>query len=400
MPRPSIAVALALTLALPVAAAESQVEVVGGATPDPHGDYLYDPAIDGWEGFFPADSITDLWLEARGIPFGAEAVHGVLHRVGKLVMDDGEREAAAADLDLMEQRYCTEPEVRAWNEDRCKALEQRECDGDTCTYRHFGNCSGVVFDATTFLTAAHCVDGIVDHPKRRFTSVILLDDHHSEGPRRLPLGDIRVGKTDFDHHWVALDDDDPVDVASITSHISDTLKVIPLTPLPDAGAALFIAGYPRVEGRDPVRAAAHDYTLTFGTPSVSFGRLADPNPDDLPLCNVDGHQEHWALTADCPAGEVTLDDFSTYTGVITNSPILTTYDSCNGYSGAPVFDAFGRLVGINTTLMSDTNPQDRFVPHARMVAIPISRTLERLSDAPSTKPKPKRRTRPGGGKRR
>ena len=400
MPRYAIAVVVLLTFAVPATAAEPPVEAVSGVTPDPGGGYQPIPVVEGWEGFFPADAISDLWLEARGIPFGADNVHGVLHRVGKLVMDDGEREASASDLDLMEQRYCSEPDVRAWNEDRCKALEQRQCTGDTCTYRHFGNCSGVAFDGTTFLTAAHCVDGVVDHPERRLTSVILLNDHSSDGPRRLLLGDIRVGKTDFDHHWVAVDDEDPVDVAAITTTISDTLKVIDLTPLPDTGAPLFIAGYPRVEGRDPVHAAAHDYTLNFGTLSISFGRLADPNPTDRPLCNVDGNQEHWALTPECPAGEVTLDDFPTYTGVITHSPILTTYDSCNGYSGAPVFDAFGRLVAINVTLVSDTNPQDRFVPHARMVAIPIARALDRLTPTPTTQPKPKRRGKPGRGKRR
>ena len=45
-------------------------------------------------------------------------------------------------------------------------------------------------------------------------------------------------------------------------------------------------------------------TAIRGTPSASFGRLADRNRDDLPLCNLDGNQEHWALASECPAGPV------------------------------------------------------------------------------------------------
>lgn len=383
---------LVLTLSL-AAATPSQLEAATGATPDPGNVDPFEPSsiVDGWEGFFPPATVDDLWLESSGLPFDGPTIASVLSRVGKLVMDDGEQQAPAADLTLMEERYCSEPAIRAWNEDRCKALEARQCDGDTCAYRHFGNCSGLVHDGTTFLTAAHCVDGILENPNRRLTSTILLPTGPDEPPRRLPVGAIRVGKTDFDHHWVALDDEDPVDVASITSHIDPGLTPFPTAPLPDLGAALFIAGYPRVEGRDPAAAATAGYALNFGTPTVSFGRLADPNPADLPLCNVDGNQEHWALTTPCPSAEVTLDGLDTYTGVITHSPFLATYDSCNGYSGAPVFDAHGRLVGINVTLVSDTNPQDRFAPHARMVAIPITRALDRLTTSPEVNPRPKRR---------
>jgi hypothetical protein len=385
-----VPILLALALALTGATPEPP-EAVTGATPEPDGGYPIRSAVDGWEGFFPPSAVDDLWLESNGLPFDGTIVAGVLDRVGKLVMDDGEQQAPAADLALMEQRYCTDPAIRAWNEDRCKALEARECEADRCTYRHYGNCSGLVYDGTTFLTAAHCVDGILEDQNRRLTSTILLPTETGSPPRRVPVGAIRVGKTDFDHHWVALDDEDPVDVASITSHIDPDLVIYPIAPLPDLGAPLFIAGYPRVEGRDPAAATAAGYALNFGTPTLSFGRLADPNPDDLPLCNVDGNQEHWALATPCPSGEVTLDDFLTYTGVITHSPILTTYDSCNGYSGAPVFDAHGRLVAINVTLVSDTNPQDRFVPHARMVAIPIARALDILTSTPEANPRPKRR---------
>jgi hypothetical protein len=106
--------------------------------------------------------------------------------------------------------------------------------------------------------------------------------------------------------------------------------------------------------------------------------MADTNPADAPLCNVDGEQEHWALRSPCPAGPVGEGDQQTWTGPISNSPFLASYDSCNGYSGAPVFDAAGRWVGVNFTLASDTDPQEAFVDHARMVATPVQRALIRL----------------------
>jgi len=364
------------------------VEAVTGATPEGQGTYA-PPAVDGWEGFFPLDRVDDAWLEARGLPFRAETVHGVTGRVGKLVIDDGVREAPAAELQLMADRYCSDPAARAWNEDRCAALEQRQCDGETCTYTHVGNCSGFVFDRHHFLTAAHCVDGMVDHPERQATSAILLPDSDGGVGSRLPVTGIRVGKTDFDHHWVAIGDLDPVDVAFVAIELDEGLEPYRTATLPAVGGPLFIVGYPRVEGRDPAACQAAGYALNFGTRTVSFGRLADRNDSGLPLCNVDGMQEHWALVHPCPASSTTVEGFDTWTGVITRWPVLTTYDSCNGYSGAPVFDTQGALVGVNVTLVSDTNPQDAFVPHARMVAIPVGRALDRLKYAlPRDEPQP------------
>jgi len=365
---------LAALLCAPALAQEPDGET--GATPEYDGYYIADADVTGWEGFFPLEHLSNVFFEARSLPFNLTTVIDPADRVAKLTIDDGPREASAADLELLHERYCTDPAVRAWSEDRCTALEVRTCEGDTCTYTHFGNCSGIIYDSHTFLTAAHCVDGMVDHPERRPTSAILLPG--PDGPVRLPLGDITVGKTDFDHHWVALDDADPVDVAAVTIVLDEPQPTYPIAPLPEVGAPLFILGYPRVERRDPAALEAAHYALNFGTPSASFGRLADRNDADLPLCNVDGYQEHWALTDECPSGPVQVEGFDTWRGVITRSPMLTTYDSCNGYSGAPVFDAHGRLVGINTTLMSATAPQEAFDPAARMVAIPITRAMQRL----------------------
>ena len=370
------------------AAAAGEVETVTAATPEGQGSYA--PAdVTGWEGFFPLARVDDLWLEEQGLPFRCGTIGGVTDRVGKLVIDDGPREAPVSDLELMHERYCTDPAVRAWNEDRCAALEQRQCEGEACSYRHFGNCSGFVFDRNTFLTAAHCVDGMVDHAERSQSSAILLPGPDGRVGRRLPIGEIRVGKEDFDHHWVALDDTDPVDVALILVDVGDDVVTYPIAPLPAVGAPLFIVGYPRVEGRDPAACHAAGYTLNFGTRTVSFGRLADRNDGELPLCNTDGTQEHWALAGPCPSGPTTVEGFDTWTGVITRAPFLATFDSCNGYSGAPIFDAQGALTGINVSLISDTNPQERFTPDARMVAIPVGRALSRLKYAlPRDEPQP------------
>lgn len=332
----------------------------------------------GWEGFFPPGSLDDAWLDDRGIDLDAATVRSVADRVVKLSLDDGEREAPAAQLAEMQRRYCEPPDVRAWNEDRCRALEQRRCTGETCRYEHFGNCSGILLGGGILLTAAHCVAALMETPQRKARSAVLRPGPDGLPARRLPLGAIRAAKRDFGHHWVVVEPAaDPVDVAAVG--IDDGgLNRMPVAALPARGEPVFIVGYPRVEGRRPEDLQTAGYRLTFGTPSVSFGRLVDPNQDDHPLCNVDGNQEHWALRSECPTGPAEVDGQSTWRGVITRSPFLAGYDSCNGYSGGPVFDARGRLTGVNVTLMSKTDPQERFDPAARMIAIPATRAIERL----------------------
>ena len=113
-------------------------------------------------------------------------------------------------------------------------------------------------------------------------------------------------------------------------------------------------------------------------PAASFGTLADANRKDLPLCNVDGWQEHWALKEPCPEGEVEVEGTPTWRGVITRSVALADFDSCNGFSGAPVLDAQGRLIGTNVTLISKVDPQDRFDPETRQVFVPARNALARL----------------------
>jgi len=287
-------------------------------------------------------------------------------------MRPGTRQAPESTLALRHTRTCTDPTVRAWNEDRCAGLEARTCEGDACSYHHFGNCSGLLMGEGRFLTAAHCVNGLTG--ERAAGSAVLAAGR--EGPLRLTLGSIYSGKKDFDHHWVAVDDvavgREPLDLA--VALIDDGgLSPFESAPLPAIGGQVFVLSYPRLEGRGSL---APDSVRPSGTLVASFGRLADANTTGAPLCNVDGMQEHWALAAACPVAEITLDGQQSWTGPISYRPALFTYDSVNGASGAPVFDTDGRLVAVNFTLASAVNPQDRFSADARMVATPAVTALE------------------------
>ena len=333
--------------------------------------------VSGWEGFWPWDVPDEDWLQERSLPFAASPIQQIHGRVAKLVIAGGTKSAPESELEKRWVRTCQEPFTRSWNVDRCRGLEHRSCTDGQCSYEHFGNCSGLMAGDGWFVTAAHCTAELEADVALAQASSILVPGLGGRNPHTLRLLSIKSGKHDWKHDWVALDDEDPVDVAAI--QVEDGgLRPFPRGVLPLPGEPLFIMGYPRVEGRSAEALAAVGYDLVAGTPSVSFGRLADANPADAPLCNVDGDQEHWALSSPCPAGTVGEGDEQTWKGPISNSPFLATYDSCNGYSGAPVFDAAGRWVGVNYTLASDTNPQEAFVAHARMVATPVERALSSL----------------------
>ncbi len=342
------------------------------------------PAADvaGWEGFFPLAEVDGEWLTERGLPLTAAAIDAARGRVGKLVLHDGERQAKEEDLESLWTATCVDPEVAAWNTDRCQGLSERKCTDGECTYQHYGNCSGVLLQEGLFLTAAHCVVSLASDAEALAQSAVILPDLGGKPVHRVGLRTVRAGKLDFEHHWVVVEDSGAVDVGAIwlagPDGRGEGLPPLQVGPLPPIGDPLFLAGFPRVERRSPEARAAAGYELVAGTPSVSFGRLADPNPAGLPLCNVDGYQEHWNLASPCPVEEISVEGEMTWRGPITQAPFLATYDASNGNSGGPVFDSQGRLVGLTATLIGQVDPQEQYSADTRMVATSIGPALEAL----------------------
>ena len=341
----------------------------------------------GLEGFFTFEQVRDPgWRSARGLAIEGAVLDGVRARSVKLVLASGEQEMSEAALLRLEALTCHDPAVRAWNEDRCAGFVERRCAEGACRYPHFGNCSGFAIGEGRILTAAHCVAPIAalgsDDP-RRLDSSVLVADAGGDPPRRVAIEHVRLGKRDFDHDWVAVDDKRPLDVALLT--VSDpalrALAPWPVAPVPAAGAAVFIHGFPRVEGRNEQDRASAGYELAAATPRFSFGRVADINAEGWPLCSPDGRQESWRLSRNCYVGPITVEGQRTWIGPITLAPFLGTWDTCNGYSGGPILDAQGRLVGVNATLLSAHSPQERWSDEMRQVATPAERALEHLLEA-------------------
>lgn len=316
----------------------------------------------GWEGFFELDRLEDGALEARGIPVARATLEALRPRILRLILATGEKTAPEAELEAAFAQYCADPADRAWNEDRCAGYEARACDAGRCTYRHFGSCSGVLVGGDRALTAAHCVAYLKGDLHE--ASRVLVPGRDGR-PERFTFEVLGLGKTDFEHHWVT-DEPDAVDLALLRVPSVRAPKIEPARP-PARGGVVFVFGYPRVEGR----ANPEGYRRVPGRLSVSFGRIDDRNDAGRPFCSVDGRQEGWRHAADCPRIHPP-DDQTMWRGRIATHTFTTTMDTINGYSGAPVFDAEGRWIGVNSTVAGGVNPQEGYAPALRAVVTDAS----------------------------
>lgn len=336
------------------------------------------PPEGGLEGFYPAEAVTAQFLERRAIPVDEDTVQRVLPLVGKLVLHQGPRTSPEAELLAEHAAYCSAPRVRAFNERKCRALEERTCTGGACTYEAYGNCSGLFAGPGVFVTAAHCTAGM--GPEALAQSQILA---FALGPRgwraeAFVPGEVDALKRSWEDAWVVLEPaaDDRMDVARIRFEGAGPAAV-PVSPhAPEAGAALFLAGYPRSGARSPSARERWGYEPVSGTLSLSFGSVRDPNPDGHALCSTTGAQDDWRISGACPTDPTGGVDGAPL-GPVSFAAFTSSVDTINGYSGGPVFDARGRWVGINCTVYG-ADPREGYVEAMTAVHTRASDAMEAL----------------------
>ena len=334
---------------------------------------------EGLEGFFPTEGLTAEFLAGRGLGLDAEVVAARAARVGKLIVFHGDAMASEQELAAEEEGYCSLPHQRTFNEAKCDGLEQRVCTDGSCFYPSYGNCSGLFLERGVFVTAAHCTDGMMRAPELLPYGRIIRWEHGARGwvASEYELGPISPLKM-FMEGWLS-SREGQVDVAVIRfEDEGEPLEAIEAAPVPAKGDMVWMAGYPRStrRGWEPMGLAGYDHV--YGEPSASFGRVRDANAEGAPLCSTTGRQDDWAITAECPQGVGVGEDGVTEipVGVISDSPFLSTIDTVNGYSGAPVFDGQGRWVGINSTVYG-ADPREGYVPEMRVVHIKAVEAQER-----------------------
>jgi len=333
----------------------------------------------GLEGFFVAEALSQGFLEGRGLDLDAAQVADRIERTGKLIIFGGQMMDTEAELAAEEEAYCRLPHQRTFNRQKCDGLEGRVCTGGSCLYEHYGNCSGLFVERGIFVTAAHCTDGMMRAPELLPYGRIVRWEHGASGwvSQEFELGPISPLKM-FMEGWLT-SREDQVDVAVIRfEDPGEPLPAIEAAPVPTEGGLLWVTGYPRSTKRDDAAMEAAGYGDAHGEPSASFGRVLDANEANAPLCNVTGRQDEWALTEPCERGTGTGEDHETPvpTGPITYSPFLSSLDTSNGYSGAPVFDESGRWVGITCTVYG-ADPREGYVPEMRVVHTKTIEALDR-----------------------
>lgn len=328
-----------------------------------------DRGVGGWEGFFEVDRLDDSTLSDIEIPVPRATLDALGPRVVRLILAAGPQEATEEALALAFEQYCATPADRAWNEDRCKGYEAKACAGGLCTYPHFGSCSGFMMGGELAMTAAHCVADLGED--LRAASSVLVRGSNGE-PTRHRLEVVRAGKTDFSHHWVTAEPD-AMDVAVLRIS-GERFSAVQPVRLPQRAAVVFVLGYPRVEGRQSPKG----YRKVPGRLAASFGRLDDANEAERPFCSTDGQQEGWSHATPCPR-VAPPDEQKMWRGPIAHHTFTTTMDTINGYSGAPVFNAQGDWIGVNSTVSGGVNPQQGYHPALRAV---VTRATAALSFVP------------------
>lgn len=345
------------------------------------------PAEGAMEGFFPVEEISTAFMEAHGLPFSSVQVQAWLPRVGKLEIPVGEVVLEPGAMDAEESAWCGSALRRRFNPRRCRAYEEAECRAGGCRLQAWHSCSGLFLDSARFITAAHCTQGwsLDQQP-----AVRVLEASHTEAGWRVEpwaiTGTVPL-KRSWEEGWVIHTpaSDDRMDVALLVVTPAEGGAGAMLLPtaspaaLPDAGEPLWVLGFPRNTSRPAEAMARGGYGAVYGTPSVSFGRVLDPNPTGAFLCAVDGEQDHWRLLTDCPSAVAPGPDGApVHTGVLTEGPFLADIDTMNGYSGAPLFDAEGRWVGLMDTVYG-ADPRAGWSPAMRVVGVQAIAALTALS---------------------
>jgi len=279
------------------------------------------------------------------------------------VISRGEQTLPEAELLAEEQAICALPHRRAFNERKCEAFARAACDGTSCRFEGYGNCSGLLLQRGVFVTAAHCTDALMSSPETLAASRVVFFERQPGGWHQTEhaLGSItplkHVGEA-----WLTTADG-RADVAVVGfSDPGEPLPPIEVGAVPEVGEPIWMLGFPRARDRSPEAMAAAGYGVVHGEPSVSIGRVLDPNRDGAPLCSPTGRQDDWAPRSPCPRGIGHGEDGEpTPTGPVTAAPFLSNVDTMNGYSGAPVFDAEGRWIGINSTVYG-ADPRSAYLP--------------------------------------
>ncbi len=343
------------------------------------------PDAGGLEGFYPWEQLSAEFLDGRGIPLPIETLQARFERVGKLELSVGEATLTPEELLAERQAFCGTPRARAFNPARCEAYEDARCDEQGCFHPAYRNCSGLFAAPGLFVTAAHCTMGWDEDPDLMAAARLLrprlaasgwtIESHAIQSA--LPL------KRSWEDAWVIHEPDalDRMDAAALRYASSDDFPAIEPAAVPDIGEPLWILGFPRNRTR-PVEAMDEaGYDLVFGEPSASFGRVREPNRELAPLCSTTGDQDDWRPQSPCPS-EIRLDPQGeeAQLGLISEAPFLADMDTTNGYSGAPIFDAEGRWVGVMVTIYG-ADPREAFVPQMRPVAIQAEAVMQALEQA-------------------